>query len=101
MPRRQFINDPGTIVAQELEGLERANPGIVRWSREPSFVIRADDDERSRVALISGGGPGHEPLHTGFVGRGMLDAAVPGGIFASPSMIQISAATAAAHHGRR
>ncbi len=99
-PRRQFLNDPGTIVAQALEGLERANPGIVRWNREPSFVIRADDDERPRVAVISGGGSGHEPLHTGFVGRGMLDAAVPGGIFASPSMVQIAAATLAASRGR-
>ena len=99
-PRRQFLNDPGTIVAQALEGLERANPGIVRWNREPSFVIRADDDARPRVAVISGGGSGHEPLHTGFVGRGMLDAAVPGGIFASPSMVQIAAATFAADRGR-
>ena len=99
-PRRQFLNEPGTIVAQALEGLERANPSLVRWNRDPSFVIRADHDPRERVSVISGGGSGHEPLHTGFVGRGMLDAAVPGGIFASPSMLQISAATAAAHHGR-
>ena len=69
-PRRQFLNDPGTIVAQALDGLERANPGIVRWNRDPSFVIRADDDRPDRVAVISGGGSGHEPLHTGFVGRG-------------------------------
>ncbi len=62
--------------------------------------MRADDDPRERVGVISGGGSGHEPLHTGFVGRGMLDAAVPGGIFASPSMVQIAAATRAAHHGR-
>jgi dihydroxyacetone kinase-like protein len=62
--------------------------------------VRADDDPRERVGVISGGGSGHEPLHTGFVGRGMLDAAVPGGIFASPSMVQIAAATRAAHHGR-
>jgi len=99
-PRRQFVNDPGTIVAQALEGLERAHPGIVRWNREPSFVIRADDDERPHVAVISGGGSGHEPLHTGFVGRGMLDAAVPGGIVASPSMMQIAAATSAVSRGR-
>lgn len=99
-PRRQFLNDSGTLVAQALEGLERANPGLVRWNRDPSFVVRADDDPRERVGVISGGGSGHEPLHTGFVGRGMLDAAVPGGIFASPSMVQVKAATEAAHHGR-
>jgi len=72
----------------------------VRWNREPSFVIRADHDPRERVAVISGGGSGHEPLHTGFVGRGMLDAAVPGGIFASPSMLQVLAATEAVDRGR-
>jgi phosphoenolpyruvate---glycerone phosphotransferase subunit DhaK len=98
--RRQFLNDPGTLVAQALEGFERAHPALVRWNRDPSFVVRADDDPRERVGVISGGGSGHEPLHTGFVGRGMLDAAVPGGIFASPSMIQIRAATDAADHGR-
>jgi len=100
-PRRQFLNDSATLVAQALAGLERAHPTLVRWNREPSFVERADPDAESpgRVGVISGGGSGHEPLHTGFVGRGMLDAAVPGGIFASPSMMQIRAATDAAHHG--
>ena len=97
--RRQFLNDPGTLVAQALEGLERANSDIVRWNREPSFVVRADDDPRPRVAIVSGGGSGHEPLHTGFVGRGMLDAAVPGAIFASPSMIQVKGATDAVDRG--
>src|SRR5579862_2006360 len=98
--RRQFLNDAGTLVAQALEGLERAHPGIVRWHRDPSYIVRADDDPRERVGVISGGGSGHEPLHTGFVGRGMLDAAVPGGIFASPSTFQVMAATEAAHRGR-
>src|ERR1700730_5165929 len=73
---RQFLNDPGTLVAQSLEGLERAPLDLVRWNRDPSFVVRADDDPRLRVSVISGGGSGHEPLHTGFVGRGMLDAGV-------------------------
>ena len=99
-PRRQFLNDPDTLVAQALAGLERAHPTVVRWNRDPSFVIRADDDTGEHVAVISGGGSGHEPLHTGFVGRGMLDAAVPGGIFASPSMLQILAATEAVDRGR-
>ena len=97
---RQFLNDPATLVAQALAGLERANPDIVRWNRDPSFVVRVDDDPRPRVSVISGGGSGHEPLHTGFVGRGMLDAAVPGAIFASPSMGQVKAATEAVDHGR-
>jgi phosphoenolpyruvate---glycerone phosphotransferase subunit DhaK len=98
--RRQFVNEPQDFVAEALEGLELAHPSLVRWNRDPSFVIRADDDDAERVAVISGGGSGHEPLHTGFVGRGMLDAAVPGGIFASPSVLQIKAATDAVHRGR-
>jgi dihydroxyacetone kinase-like protein len=98
--RRQFVNDPGAIVAQALTGLERAYPDLVRWNRDPSFVARVDHDASPRVAVISGGGSGHEPLHTGFVGRGMLDAAVPGGIFASPSMVAVNAATEAVHRGR-
>jgi phosphoenolpyruvate---glycerone phosphotransferase subunit DhaK len=96
---RQFLNDPATLVAEALAGLERANPDIVRWNRDPSFVVRADDAREPRVGVVSGGGSGHEPLHTGFVGRGMLDAAVPGAIFASPSLSQIHAATVAAESG--
>jgi phosphoenolpyruvate---glycerone phosphotransferase subunit DhaK len=100
-PRRQFLNDSTTLVAQALAGFERAHPTLVRWNRDPSYVVRADADAGSpgRVGVLSGGGSGHEPLHTGFVGRGMLDAAVPGGIFASPSMMAIRAATDAADHG--
>src|SRR6266536_5606205 len=98
--RRQFVNDPQDLVAQALEGLERANPRLVRWNREPSFVLRAGDERKPKVAVISGGGSGHEPLHTGFVGVGMLDAAVPGGIFASPTAAQIHAATTAVDRGQ-
>jgi phosphoenolpyruvate---glycerone phosphotransferase subunit DhaK len=97
---RQFVNDPQNFVAEGLAGLERAHPRLVRWNREPSFVIRADDDRPAKVGVLSGGGSGHEPLHTGFVGRGMLDAAVPGGIFASPTAAQIQAATVAVDRQR-
>ncbi len=96
---RQFINEPETLVASALAGLERAHPTLVRWNRDPSFVIRADGPVHGQVAVISGGGSGHEPLHTGFVGAGMLDAAVPGAVFASPSMLQVMAATQAADGG--
>jgi dihydroxyacetone kinase-like protein len=96
---RQFINEPDSLVASALAGLERAHPDLVRWNRDPSFIVRADGPAQGHVAVISGGGSGHEPLHTGFVGRGMLDAAVPGGIFASPSMSQVKAATIAADGG--
>jgi dihydroxyacetone kinase-like protein len=98
--RRQFVNDPADLVEQALAGLERAHADLLRWNRDPSFVARAEQHGEARVAVISGGGSGHEPLHTGFVGRGMLDAAVPGGIFASPSMLQVKAATDAVDQGR-
>ncbi len=97
--RRHFVNDPRQIVAEALEGFERANRSLVRWNREPSFIVRADDDRADQVGVLSGGGSGHEPLHTGFVGRGMLDAAVPGGIFASPTALQVEAATTAIDRG--
>jgi phosphoenolpyruvate---glycerone phosphotransferase subunit DhaK len=99
-PRRHFVNDPRAIVAEALAGFERAHRVLVRWNREPSFIVRAGDDRAARVGLLSGGGSGHEPLHVGFVGRGMLDAAVPGAIFASPTAMQVEAATAAIDRGR-
>lgn len=99
MTHHQFVNDPQMFVEEALAGLELAHPSLVRWNRDPSFVIRADKDSAAKVALVSGGGSGHEPLHTGFVGHGMLDAAVPGAVFASPTAAQIEAATVAADHG--
>jgi dihydroxyacetone kinase-like protein len=95
----QFVNDPREHVAEGLAGLERAWPDLVRWNREPSFIARAQTGE-PKVALVAGGGSGHEPLHTGFVGEGMLDAAVPGAIFSSPTAGQLEAATRAADRGR-
>jgi len=95
----QFVNDPREHVAEGLAGLERAWPDLVRWNREPSFIARAQNGE-PKVALVAGGGSGHEPLHTGFVGEGMLDAAVPGAIFSSPTAGQLEAATRAADRGR-
>ncbi len=98
----QFVNDPREHVAEGLAGLERAWPQLVRWNREPSFVARAESSraQAPKVALVAGGGSGHEPLHTGFVGEGMLDAAVPGAIFSSPTAGQLEAATRAADRGR-
>jgi dihydroxyacetone kinase-like protein len=98
--RRQFVNDPQRHVGEALEGLELAYPGLVRFNREPAFIARADGDRPAKVGLVAGGGSGHEPLHTGFVGRGMLDAAVPGAIFSSPTAEQVHAATLAADSGR-
>jgi dihydroxyacetone kinase-like protein len=97
--RRQFVNDPQEHVREGLAGFERANARLVRWNRDPSFVVRATPAAAPKVGLLSGGGSGHEPLHTGFVGEGMLDAAVPGAIFSSPTAAQVEAATRAVSTG--
>ena len=96
---RHFLNDPRRLVEEALAGFELAHPRLVRWNRDPSFVMRADPSPDPRVVLLSGGGSGHEPLHIGFVGHGMLDAAVPGAVFASPAAYQVEAATKAIDRG--
>lgn len=93
------MNARENLVQQALEGLEVSHGDLVRLNRDPAFVTRADP-ARDKVAVVSGGGSGHEPLHTGFVGRGMLDAAVPGDVFASPTALQVRAAIEAADTGR-
>jgi phosphoenolpyruvate---glycerone phosphotransferase subunit DhaK len=98
--RRQFVNEPLGLVVEALEGLALSHGDLVRWQREPSFVLRAERSRAPKVGLVAGGGSGHEPLHTGFVGAGMLDAAVPGAIFSSPTALQVEAATRAADRGR-
>ncbi|WP_276809739.1 dihydroxyacetone kinase subunit DhaK [Castellaniella defragrans] len=98
MSRRYFINDPDEFVLEAAEGLTLAHPGIA-WQREPFFLYRRTPAS-GKVALLSGGGTGHEPLHAGFIGPGMLDGAVPGAVFASPTAFQISAATRHVNAGR-
>lgn len=96
---RQFVNDPRDMVREALAGFERAQRGRVRWNRDPSFVVRTDIGDKRKVGLVSGGGSGHEPLHVGFIGAGMLDAACPGEVFASPTSWQIQSATEAVDTG--
>ena len=98
MSRRQFVNDPAEVVPEALEGFVLAHPTLLRLNPEPAYVTRAKP-ATGKVALVSGGGSGHEPLHTGFVGTGMLDAAVPGAVFASPTALQVAAATTTADLG--
>ncbi len=86
---KKFINNPADVVADSLVGFEAVHGSRVVVHRKPDFVRRSDSPVAGKVALVSGGGSGHEPLHAGFVGTGMLDAAVPGAIFASPSATQI------------
>ncbi|MEI9851337.1 MAG: dihydroxyacetone kinase subunit DhaK [Sphingomonas sp.] len=87
----KFLNAPADALTESLEGFALAHAGEVRLNAAPRYVRRAHPN-RAKVALIAGGGSGHEPLHAGFVGAGMLDAAVPGEVFTSPAPDQIIAA---------
>jgi dihydroxyacetone kinase-like protein len=96
---KKLINDPANVVAESLAGLALAHPDILRVSLDPAFVVRSDAPIAGKVGVISGGGSGHEPMHGGFVGQGMLDAACPGHVFTSPTPDQIEAATLAVDGG--
>lgn len=96
---QKFINTPETAVTEYLAGLTAGHPDVVEFRPEQRIVTRAVPGAAGKVGLISGGGSGCEPLHAGYVGRGMLDAACPGEIFTSPVPAQILAATEAADHG--
>ena len=74
---KKFVNDVDDILKEALDGFGRAHGDLVSVHHDPAFVTRAKPANKGKVALISGGGSGHEPLHAGFVGEGMLDAAVP------------------------
>ena len=86
---KKIINDPTTVVAEALQGMAEAHRDLITVQLEPAYIARADAPVTGKVALVSGGGSGHEPLHGGFVGAGMLDAAVPGAVFTSPTPDQI------------
>ncbi|WP_104129155.1 dihydroxyacetone kinase subunit DhaK [Cryobacterium sp. Y57] len=96
---KKLINDPKNVVNEAVAGFEVAHADIVRVSHDPLFLVRADAPLRGKVGIVSGGGSGHEPLHGGFVGFGMLDAAVPGPVFTSPTPDPILAATQAVDGG--
>jgi dihydroxyacetone kinase-like protein len=97
---QKFINEPARTVVDYLRGLEMAHAGQLRVNVSPRFVVRADAPVADKVTIISGSGSGHEPLNAGYVGRGMLDAAVPGDIFTSPTPDQYLAAIDACHGGQ-
>lgn len=85
---KKFVNDVQNILVEALDGFARAHADLVSVHQKPAFVTRAKRARKGKVALISGGGSGHEPLHAGFVGMGMLDAACPGPVFTSPTLIR-------------
>jgi dihydroxyacetone kinase-like protein len=95
---KKFINDPADVVREALAGVAAAHPEL-RVDLAEQIVVRAGAPKQGKVGLVSGGGSGHEPLHAGFVGPGMLDAACPGEVFTSPVPDQILAATKAVDGG--
>ena len=96
---KKFLNDPEEVVEESVAGLAAAHGDLLRYDAEERIIVRADAPVKDKVALISGGGSGHEPLHGGFVGPGMLDAACPGAVFTSPVPEQMLAATKAVDGG--
>ncbi|HSS93338.1 MAG TPA: dihydroxyacetone kinase subunit DhaK [Candidatus Dormibacteraeota bacterium] len=96
---RKFLNEPSQLVKESLKGLAAAHADLLRYDVANQIVVRRDAPKQGKVALISGGGSGHEPLHGGFVGLGMLDAAAPGEVFTSPVPGQMLAATKAVDGG--
>ncbi len=96
---KKLINAPDQVVADALRGMQAAHGDRLRVSLDPYVIVRADAPVRGKVGLVSGGGSGHEPMHGGYVGRGMLDAACPGEIFTSPTPDQMLAATKAVDGG--
>lgn len=96
--RRQFVNRPDDVIAEALEGLQRTYPTLLAFDTTANVISRATP-ATNKVGLVSGGGSGHEPLHAGFVGTGMLDAAVCGAVFASPTSEQVQVGTRLANSG--
>lgn len=96
---KKLVNDPADVVVEGLRGMAVAHPDRLRVDLEQRVVYRSGPTRPGKVAVVSGGGSGHEPLHAGFVGTGMLDAACAGEIFTSPVPDQILAATSAVDAG--
>jgi phosphoenolpyruvate---glycerone phosphotransferase subunit DhaK len=96
---KKLINAPEDVVRDALRGMEAAHGDRLRISYDPYMVVRKDAPVQGKVGIISGGGSGHEPMHGGFVGPGMLDAACPGEVFTSPTPDQMLEATKAVNGG--
>jgi dihydroxyacetone kinase-like protein len=96
---KKLINKAEDVVREELEGIAAAHPDLVKVMFDPNVLVRADAPIQGKVGLVSGGGSGHEPMHGGFVGMGMLDAACPGEVFTSPTPDQMLEATKAVNGG--
>lgn len=96
---KKLINRPEDVVKEELAGMLAAHSDLIRVDIEQQIIVRRDAPIKGKVGVISGGGSGHEPMHGGYVGFGMLDAACPGAVFTSPVPDQMLAATRAVDGG--
>jgi len=96
---KKLINKPEDVVTEALHGIAAAHADLLRVQFNPNVIVRADAPVQGKVGLVSGGGSGHEPMHGGFVGPGMLDAACPGEVFTSPTPDQMLDATKAVDGG--
>ena len=96
---KKLINKPEDVVKEALAGMLAAHSDLLRVDIEQQIIVRKDAPVKGKVGVISGGGSGHEPMHGGFVGFGMLDAACPGAVFTSPVPDQMLAATRAVNGG--
>lgn len=83
---KKFVNDPKSYVAEMLEGIALANPNTIVYEPDWNLIMRADTPREDKVSIVQGSGSGHEPAHVMVVGKGMLDAACPGDVFAAPAM---------------
>ena len=86
---KKLINQVDDVVSEALQGMQIAHPDLIEINLEPKYVVRKGAPIQGKVALVSGGGSGHEPMHGGFVGLGMLDGACPGEVFTSPTPDQV------------
>jgi dihydroxyacetone kinase-like protein len=90
---KKLMNDPKKFVPEMMKGIEAANPGKIKWVPEYNLIMRADAPNPNKVSIIQGSGSGHEPAHIMIVGKGMLDAACPGDVFAAPPMGNVVASS--------
>jgi len=96
---KKLINRPEDVIRETLEGMALAHADLLRVDPEQQLIVRKGAPISGKVGIVSGGGSGHEPLHGGFVGKGMLDAACPGAVFTSPVPDQMLAAAKAVNSG--
>jgi dihydroxyacetone kinase-like protein len=96
---KKLINAVDDVVQEQLQGMAAAHPDQLKVNLEPRYIMRADAPVKGKVAIVSGGGSGHEPMHGGFVGVGMLDGACPGEVFTSPTPDQMYECAQAVNSG--